>query len=117
MEDTAETMKGRLRADLRDAMKNKRAIEAKVIRSLVAALDNAEAPPAQDGRAAGDFHRFHSGSAEVERRVLDGAEVRQILRAEILERERAAAELKRLGKTDHAADLHAEAIVAKRYVE
>lgn len=45
MPDSAATeMKARLRADLRAAMKSRNTTEAKVIRSLVAALDNAEAP-------------------------------------------------------------------------
>lgn len=115
-EDAAETMKARLRADLRAAMKDKRSGEAKIIRSLVAAIDNAEAPPTQKEETAPTLHRFHSGSAEVERLRLDGAQVRQALLAEIDERELAAAELERLGKTDRAAALRAEVLIAMRYL-
>lgn len=42
-EDAGERMKARLRADLVAAMKDRRTAEAKVLRTLVAAIDNAEA--------------------------------------------------------------------------
>jgi uncharacterized protein YqeY len=115
-EDAAETMKARLRADLRAAMKDKRSGDAKIIRSLVAAIDNAEAPPMQTEEAGSTLPRFRSGSAEVERLRLDGAQLRQILLAEIHERELAAAGLERLGKTDRAAALRAEVLIAARYI-
>lgn len=115
-EDAAATMKDRLRADLRAAMKDKRSGEAKVIRSLVAAIDNAEAPPTQKEETGPTLHRFRSGSAEVERLRLDSAQVRQVLLVEIRERELAAAELERLEKTDRAAVLRAEILIAKRYI-
>lgn len=115
-ENAAETMKARLRADLRAAMKDKRSSEARVIRSLVAAIDNAEAPPAQKQRTGPTFHRFRSGSAEVERLLLDSAQMRQVLLAEIGERELAAAELEGLGKMDRAAALRAEILIARRYL-
>jgi len=52
-QDAGGEMKVRLRADLRAAMKDRRAVEAKVIRALIAALDNAEAPSEHAGRAGG----------------------------------------------------------------
>lgn len=116
-DDAAETMKARLRDDLRVALKDKRAADAKLIRALVAAIDNAEAPPAQEDAAGSAFHRFRSGSAEVERLLLDHAQVRQVLLAEIREREIAAAELERLEKHDRAAALRAEILIAQRYIE
>jgi len=116
-EDAGRVMKDRLRADLRSAMKDRRTSEARVIRALVAALDNAEAPPLHAGAPALVLHHFRSGSAEVERLLLSRSDVRQVLLAEIRERERAADELERLGKTDRAADLRAEALIAKRYLE
>lgn len=115
-EDAAATMKDRLRADLRAAMKDRRPSEAKVIRSLVSAIDNAEAPPTQKEETGSTLHRLRSGSAEVERLRLDSAQVRQVLLVEIRERELAAAELERLGKTDRAAALCAEVLIAKRYI-
>lgn len=115
-EDAAETMKARLRDDLRAALKGQRPPEAKLIRALIAAIDNAEAPPAQEDNAGPAFHRFRSGSAEVERLLLDHAQVRQVLLTEIREREIAAAELERLAKHDRAAALRAEILIAQRYV-
>jgi hypothetical protein len=116
-EDAGRDMKARLRADLRTAMKDRRTIEAKVIRALVAAIDNAEAPPTHAGQTALVHHHFRSGSAEVERLLLSRSHVRHVLLAEIHERERAAAELERLEKMDRAEALRAEALLAKRYIE
>lgn len=116
-EDAGGGMKARLRAGLRDAMKDGRRIEAKVIRALIAAIDNAEAPPAPAGQTAPVRHDFRSRSAEVERILLNGTQVRQVMLEEIRERERSAAELERLEKMDHAEALRAEAFLAKRYIE
>jgi len=110
-------MKARLRADLRAAMKDKRAIEAKVIRALIAAIDNAEAPPAREGQKALVRHQFRSGSAEIERLLLSAVDVHGVIVADIHERERAAAEMERLGMMDRAEALRAEAVIAKRYVD
>lgn len=104
-----------LGADPRAAIKNRRTIEAKALRALVAALDNAEAPPAEAGRTAPVHHRFQEGSAEVERLLLSIADVRDVL-PEIDERERAAEEMERLKRTDRAEALRAEALLVRRYV-
>lgn len=115
-QDAGERMKARLRADLVAAMKDRRTVEAKVLRTLVAAIDNAEAPAADPGAKAADLHDFHSGSAEVERRLLAPARVREALLAEVDERERAAAEMDRVQQTDRAAALREEALLARRYL-
>jgi uncharacterized protein len=49
------------------ALNEKRSAEAKVIRALVTALDNAEAPPVQATQSATHQHDFRSGAAEAER--------------------------------------------------
>ena len=115
--DAGKDVKDRLRADLRVAMKGRRAFEAKVIRVLVAAIDNAEAPPVQAGQTALIQHRFHTGSAEVERLLLSESDVRQVLLIEIDARERAAMELERLNMTERAKALRAEVLFARRYLE
>lgn len=117
LEDAGTDMKARLRADLRTAMKDKRATEAKVIRGLVAAIDNAEAPPIDAEQTTPVPHRFCSGSAEVERLLLSRTDVRNVILAEVQELERAAAELEGLGKVDGAEALRAEALLAKHYME
>lgn len=115
--DAGRDMKVRLRADLLTAMKDKRTDDAKVLRALVAALDNAEAPPIPVGQKASDFHSFHQGSAEVERLLLGTSQVREVLMAEIRERECAAAELEDLGQVERAETLRAEVLLAQRYLQ
>ncbi len=114
--DAGHEMKARMRADLRAAMKEGRTSETRLLRALMAALDNAEAPPLRADRRAADQHRFREGSAEIERLHLSPAQVRAVLLAEIEERERAAAQMIRLAKPDRADALHAEALLARRYV-
>ncbi|MBX7185043.1 MAG: hypothetical protein K1Y01_07850 [Vicinamibacteria bacterium] len=115
-EDAGGETKARLRADLLAAMKEKRTVEAKVLRTLVAAIDNAEAPEAHPGETAMTHHHFHSGSAELERLLLSRSRVRDVLLAEVLERERAAAEMERLKERGRAEALRAEALLARRYL-
>jgi uncharacterized protein YqeY len=114
--DDAARMKARLRDDLRAAMKARRPKEARLLRTLVAAIDHAEAPPVLGRRMPGE-HRFLEGTAEVERLCLGPDQVRAVLMAEIREREAAAAEMSRLARPDLAEALRAEALLARRYVE
>jgi uncharacterized protein YqeY len=115
--DAAKALKDRLRADLRVAMKAGASRDASVIRALVAALDNAEAPPVRKDPDAALGYAFASGAAEVERLLLGEADVRRVLLAEIAEREAAADEMRRLAQADRAAALDAEIAVAKRYLD
>lgn len=115
-EDAGGEAKARLRADLLAAMKERRTVDAKVLRTLVAAIDNAEAPEAHPREKAMTHHQFHSGSAEVERLLLTRSRVRDVLLAEVRERERAAAETERLQETGRAEALRAEALLARRYL-
>lgn len=116
-EDAGQAMKARLRADLLTAVKGRRTVEAKVIRALVAAIDNAEAPPVTAaGTAAQTPHDFHGRTAEIERLRLSPPQVLQVLQAEVDERERAATELDRLEHRDRAEILRAEAHIARRYL-
>lgn len=114
-ENAGQQMKTRMRADLRDAMKGGRPEEAKVIRALIAAIDNAEAPP-QTVRPATDQLRFLDGSAEITRLSLDHDKVRSILLAEQREREHAVTEMTRLGRSDNAESLCGEAVLIGRYL-
>lgn len=111
----ASAMKARLSADLRHALKEKDGPRAALLRSLVAALDNAEAPHAAAGPTLGQD--FRSGAAEVERRVLNDRDVRRVLITEIEEREDAAAQFERLGLAERAATLRFEATLARQYLE
>jgi uncharacterized protein len=116
-EDAAAHMRSRLRSDLLTAMRSRRKLEVAVIRELVAAIDNAEAPLGHAAPPASVRHEFGSGSAEVARLILSRAQVSALLLNEIERRERAASEFERLGEVDRADALRSEALVAKRYVE
>ena len=116
-ENAADDLKLRLRADLRKAMKERLPAEVKVLRALLAAIDNAEAPPLPEGSGAAVQHAFASGSAEVERRRLGRDDLHRLLAAEIQEIQQAAAELQRRGREESAEALRAEALVARRYLE
>ncbi len=115
--DAGRDIKARLRADLRAAMENRHKVEMKVIRTLLAAIDNAEAPRVQAGPTASVRHDFHSGSAEIERLLLNQSDVQRVLSAEIEECERIAAELQGAGMPEQAESLLAEALLAKRYLD
>ena len=116
MQDPATEMKTRLRADLRAAMAARRAAEVAVLRTLVAALDNAEAPAAEQKQPPGGAHDFQSGSAEVRRLDLTPERIAEVITAEIHEREAAAFEMQRLCQTAEAGRLNAEADLARKYL-
>lgn len=113
----AETLKSRIRADLRLAMKAKHGDEARFLRVLAAAIDNAEAQPLPPGGRAAAPHRFGTRSAEIARRVLSPADLRALLLHEIAEREAAADQMEALARPDQAARLRAEAALARRYLD
>ncbi|QNA82603.1 hypothetical protein G4G27_00180 [Sphingomonas sp. So64.6b] len=115
--DAAQDMKTRIRTDLRAAMKEGRISEANLTRVLIAAIDNAEAPPLQAGETLVDQGQFRNGSAEVEHLLLNPTQMRAVLMAEIQERERAAEEMTRLERPDRADALRAEVLLARRYIE
>jgi uncharacterized protein YqeY len=114
--DAGSVMKARLRADLRAALKARATGEAALLRALVAAIDNAEAPPPEAGRRSVDVHDFHSGSAEVARLELAGEQLRALFVAEIAEREIAAAQLASGGRGDRARMLLDEIDIVRRYL-
>lgn len=115
-DDAAGDMKARLRADLRAALKARDATDARVIRSLVAALDNAEAPALPPEPGLPGQHQFARRTAEVERLRLTRSDVHAVLLTEIQERERAAAEFDSRNRRDHAETLRNEARVIERYL-
>jgi hypothetical protein len=114
--DAGTAMKQRLRADLKLAMKHTARNEAALLRSLVAALDNAEAAPMRIESNSVVRHAFGAGTAEVPRLLLDAERVRAVIVTEIAEREQAAADYERLGQAERAGALRAEAEIARRYL-
>jgi uncharacterized protein YqeY len=57
------------------------------------------------------------GAAEVERRVLTVQEMEAIVRAELADREAAARDYERAGRTDHAEALRAQAMLLASYLD
>ena len=79
-----------MRADLRDAMKDRRTVTVSALRTALAAIDNAEALTVAEGVPTdGSQHVAGAlagiGAAEADRRVLSLAEVRAVLGTQIAE--------------------------------
>lgn len=115
--DPATALKHRLRRDLKAALTRRSKAEAMTLRSLIAAIDNGEAPPLGTGPVGMELEALIPGSAEVQRLRLTAVDVNRILLQEIGDREDAAAEMERFGRTDRADVLLAEARLARRYLE
>jgi uncharacterized protein YqeY len=113
--DPAKTLKERLRADLTQAMKARDAAHASVLRALLGALDNAEAPAQSAEQSSAVSRSFAEGAAEVGRLALSPQQLAALLENEAADREQAAAELERHGRGDRAAALRAEAALVRRY--
>jgi uncharacterized protein YqeY len=77
------------------------------LRTALAAIENAAAPPPRD--SAHGLPAVGLGVTEVARREQDDDEIERIVRAEITERLAAADEYDRLGHPDRAAGKRAEA--------
>jgi len=110
--DAAQALRQRLRADIKAAMQARDGTGTRLLRALLAAIDNAQAVPAEPPALP---NRFGQGTSEVPRRALTEATLHAVLAAEIAERERAADEIARHGRPDDAARLRAEAAVVRRY--
>jgi uncharacterized protein YqeY len=114
-------MRRRLRESLKVAMSARDSIATAALRSAMSALDNAEAvsrshAPAPTGGIVGDVH-LGVGAGEVARRNLSGEDVVEVVRAEIGERAAAATQYERLGRTEQASRLKAEATVLESFLE
>lgn len=109
---SAVALKERLRADLKAALRARSTGEVRLLRTLIAALDNAEAVAGESKyvpRAFGD------PSGERARLELDDAAVSRLLAAEAEARLAAAADYERHDAAEEAARLRAEAAAIARY--
>jgi hypothetical protein len=109
-----EAIRDRLHQALRDAMRARDRVAVSALRSALAALDNAAAvPPGPVPAAASGAHFAGAlaglGAAEVPRCGLAAGEAERIVRAEIAEREAAAAGYERAGHDEQARRLRQEA--------
>jgi uncharacterized protein len=114
-EDAAEAIKSRLRPDLRTAMVARDALRVRVLRALIAAVDDAQAVPAGDRHARYIIHAFGDRSVEVPRLSLAEEDVRRLFAHEAATRRSAAAEMRRLAQDDRAEDLLREAAIIASY--
>jgi uncharacterized protein YqeY len=110
---SADALKQRLRADLTAAMRERKPAEVAVIRTLIAAIDNAEAQPIE---AFEQRLRRREVVGEVGRRELDPAALDEVLAAEAGARLAAAEDYERHGRSDDAARLRREANLIARYL-
>jgi hypothetical protein len=113
----ATAMKVRLRDDLRAAMAGRRPAEVAVLRTLLGALDQAEAVAAVARGREYVSLKFGDPAVEVPRKRLSVAEVRAVVRAECDELRKAAEDYDRLRQADAAAAAALKAEVLERYLE
>ncbi|HLR28927.1 MAG TPA: hypothetical protein VK086_09560 [Ruania sp.] len=114
-----------LRAELKSAMRARDRVAVAALRSAIATIDNAEAVPAETplpeaNVAASEDAQQHVagavvgvGNSEVTRRELGEARMRELVSADITEREEHADDYDRLGRADSAEQLRAEAAVLR----
>jgi len=112
---SAVALKERLRADLKAAMQARAVGEVGVLRTLIAALDNAEAVPGEGVQDYWAPRALGDPSGEVPRRELDGEAVEHVLQGEIDVRLAAAADYERHGREGDAGRLRDEADLIARY--
>jgi uncharacterized protein YqeY len=116
----ADAKRQALRQTLSAAMKRRDADAVNALRSVLGAIDNAEAadlsaaPDAQPSVIAGAVVGL--GAGEVARRQLSSDDVDAIIRGEIAARRTAAGEYERLGESTAATTLLAEAAALEPFV-
>lgn len=108
-------LKARLREDLKTAMQARAADDVRLLRTLAAALDNAEAIPAEYDPSNPTLSGL--GAGEAPRRELSADDIAALLDRERDERLAAASDYERLGQTAEAARLMHEAALIARYRE
>jgi len=111
-----EAIRDRLQSALRDALRARDKTAAAALRSALAALDNASAVPAGPPSPAASGPHFAGaaeglGAGEAPRRHLTDGEAERIVRAEVAQREAAAAGYEQAGHADRAGRLRREAAV------
>lgn len=114
-------MRTSLRRDLKAALKARDRVSITALRSALAAIENAEALPADHLRRTTENEHVAGaaagvGATEAERRQLTDTELHAIVEKEAHDRAAAAGEYERLGRHDRAESLRSEADVLNRYL-
>lgn len=121
-ETPADVLRGELRAALNGAMRNRDVVAIAALRSVLAAIDNAEAPDAAHAPKPTDGHATLAGTvaglgaAEVERRILTEGELEQLIEAEVADRDHSAETYRLSGRADMADRLKAQADTLRPYL-
>lgn len=87
-----------------------------VIRSTIAALDNATAVAAVEGGVAIADSAVGAGTTDVARKELSASDMTDVLEAEALEREQAAALYVREGQAEYSESLLREAALIRSFI-
>jgi uncharacterized protein len=114
MDTGGDTIQARVQVALRAAMKAKDTLAVSALRSVLAAIGNAEAVPPQERASPGGSQHVAGGAAglgaaEAERRRLRRDETAGIVRDEISDRQAAARQYEAAGHPERAARLRREA--------
>lgn len=116
-----QPLRVRLRASLTRSIKRRNAVAVTALRSALAAIDNAEAVDAPPARTAGGSPIAGAvqglGAGEAPRRHLSDADIAEIVRAEVAQRQAAAAEYDRLGRGETSTRLRAEAAALVEHLD
>jgi uncharacterized protein YqeY len=105
------SVRNRIKADLLLAMKASESATVATLRTMLAALDNAEAVPLD-----ASFQPLVGQSNDVPRKVLSEKEFLQVLHNEANGRRTAVATYEQLGKVEEANRLRAELAVFAKYL-
>jgi uncharacterized protein YqeY len=114
--DESQSFLATLKADLRTAMRERKAAEVTTLRGLISAIDNAQAVPVGDKHDTYVFHAFGDSAVEAPRRALSQDDLRALVEAEIRARNDAAEDYRRLERGDKAQKLTEEAQILGRYL-
>ncbi|MCQ8280149.1 hypothetical protein NFI95_17030 [Acetobacteraceae bacterium KSS8] len=107
----------RLRVDLKAAMRGRCLAEVKVLRGLIAAIDDAQAVPVGSLHETYVVRAFGDPSVEVPRRDLGAEDLRRLLENESTAYLAAAEEYRAAGHHDRAVELTAAAKTVGRYLD
>lgn len=108
MYSSGAALRRAIRDDLRVAQRDHDVDRVRLYRTLIAAVDDAE---------AGDHSMPSLGETDVARRDLSGVEVRDLLQREIDERLHAADTYRENGKPELAARLDADCLLIAAYLD
>lgn len=113
-------LRERLRSDLRSAMKTRDSVSVSTLRTLIAAIDNAEAAPVptESPRSSGGVIANSSpglGSTEVPRRELNLADIYAVVGTLLDEYDSEAAHYDSVQRPDAAEQLRRRAAVLRDY--